>query len=253
MFATSDMIRQWNENGKAYVPTFATKADLDAAVAANGGQSLGPAVSVAGVLWEWNSTTGGYQPSVVLRYASFAALNAALPPSAALNGAIAEYGVIVGSGYVRARCDGTRWATMVGQSPVVLANPFSVEPVADTNNVDTALFTTPGGLFGVGEEWELALPADTRGNTGTDSIASLIAGSALLVQNILSQSFGACAARFVIPSTSSFRRTFAQTAVTARGTIATDTTAPIAFVGRYTPAAIGNAIDVRLLRLTRIG
>lgn len=32
---------------------FATKAELDAAVAANGGQSLGPAVSVAGVLKTW--------------------------------------------------------------------------------------------------------------------------------------------------------------------------------------------------------
>ena len=232
---------------------FATKAELDAAVAANGGQSLGPAVSVAGVLWGWVPAASGYQPSTSLRYASFAALNAALPPSAALNGAIAEYGMIVGSGYVRARCNGTRWATMVGQSPVVLANPFSVEPVADTNTVDTALFTAPAGLLGVGEEWELALPGDTRTNTGTDSLMSLIGVSVLLAQSILTQSFGACLARFVISSTSSFRRTFAQSLVTGRVNIATDTTAPIAFVGRYTPATIGNAIDVRLLRLTRIG
>lgn len=239
-----------------YGPTplsFATLADLSAAVAANGGQSLGPSVSVAGVLWGWVPAASGYQPSTSLRYASFAALNAALPPSAALNGAIAEYGMIVGSGYVRAQCDGTRWATMMGQSPVVLANPFSVEPVADTNNVDIALFTTPAGLFGVGEEWELALPTDTRTQTGTDLITSRIASSNLLVQSILSQSFGACTARFVIPSTRSFHRTFTQNPVSARGYIATDITAPIAFVGRYSPAIIGNAIDVRLLRLTRIG
>lgn len=36
MIATADMIREWNKNGKSFIPSFATLADLSAAVAANG-------------------------------------------------------------------------------------------------------------------------------------------------------------------------------------------------------------------------
>lgn len=115
MFATSDMIRQWNENGKAYFPTFATNAELDAAVAANGGQSLGPSVSVAGVLWDWSATRGRYIPGNAVSFATYAALPTLANTSQDIGVKCWLVNSLTPEGMTRMYWTGALWAPVAGQ------------------------------------------------------------------------------------------------------------------------------------------
>jgi len=121
MFATAEMIRQWNENGKAYFPTFATNADLSAAVAANGGQSLGPSVSVGAtpetaVMWTWDGEQ--YVPVTWKRYFDTLADLQAKIPVGAFVGQRVRVKQLFGNDTFAMEWNGSRWA--VGKGEVLL-------------------------------------------------------------------------------------------------------------------------------------
>ena len=101
---------------------FATNAELDAAVAANGGQSLGPFVSVAGVLWDWSAARGRYIPGNAVSFATSTALPTLANTSQDIGVQTWLVNPLAPNGMTRMYWTGTLWAPVPNQLLARFAN-----------------------------------------------------------------------------------------------------------------------------------
>ena len=156
--------------------SFGNTAALDAAVAANGGQSLGPSVSVAGVLKTWDG--GGYSPRIA---ADITALRTQTNPTTYVETDLPR---ILGSGrfkvaFVPSLND---WMVVPGQVPVRLDGPVNLTAVSTA--YAQLVNAVVGPLFRNYETWQIRATARSGGvYTATASLAVRTSGSTANVGN----------------------------------------------------------------------
>lgn len=131
MFATAEMIRTWNENGKAFVPTFDDASQIPSGV------NLGPTISVAGVLWYW-SEYGVYAKAGSPPY-----VGATIPTatSARRGDLIQVDNAAVPLGRSILRCTGTTWAPPAGEVLAVALPVDDNTPIYNQAPGGTSLVT----------------------------------------------------------------------------------------------------------------